>query len=85
MSKKSGREDAAVVQNKHVSVVQMSRKILEEIVFYRADFVIEDEHSRCRAIGERLLGDEFRRKMKIEVGDEHRVGGTECIESVGRY
>ena len=51
--------------------MQMSRKILEVIVFYRSGLAIEDEHPRGRAIGERLLGDEFGRKMKIEVGDEH--------------
>ena len=85
MSKKSGGENAAVVQNENIARMQMSWEISEMVVFYCASLAVKHQHSRSRTISERLLCDEFRRKVKVEVGDEHGVSGTECIESVARY
>jgi hypothetical protein len=71
MSKKAGRKDSAVIQNENIALVQMSGKIGEQIVLDRAGLPVEHQHPRGAAIGERLLRNQFRRKMEIEVGDEH--------------
>src|SRR5689334_7116781 len=54
----------------------MSRKICELFVFQRAAMPLEHQHARGGAIGEGRLRDEFRRKMKVKVRDEHGLVGT---------
>jgi hypothetical protein len=51
--------------------MQASRKISEVIVVNRAGITIKNQHARAGAISERRLRNEFRRKIKVEVGDEH--------------
>ena len=47
------------------------RKVAKDPIFPSAFSAIHDEHARRRPIRKRLLRDEFRRQLIIEVGDAH--------------
>src|SRR5438477_92041 len=71
MSEKPGGKNSAVVEYQDIAGVQMLGEIPELIISKCPGAPVQHEHSRSRPIRERLLCDEFFRKMKIEVGDEH--------------
>ena len=83
MSEQASREDSAVIQNENIAAIEMSRKTSEEIVFYGVALAIKNQHARRGAISERLLRDEFRRKIKVKVGDEHGSVDVEPAPSAG--
>jgi hypothetical protein len=56
--------------------MQMIGELSEVIVCYRTAMPIDHQHPRRGAFGERLLGDEFWRKMEVEVGNEHGLWVT---------
>jgi len=67
MPVKPGREHLSVVENNQIALLQQVRKIAKTTVFYSAILSRHPEHARGRSILEWLLGNQFFRKMVIEL------------------
>jgi hypothetical protein len=66
------REDARVVHDKDVAVPQQTGKITDELMLHASAVAVEAEQACSRAIGGRLLRNQFGGEIEIEVADVHR-------------
>lgn len=66
-----GGKDAGVVENHNIAGAQEIGKVAEVAVLIVAALALQVQHAGTVAGGERPLGDEFGRKVEIEIGDQH--------------
>jgi hypothetical protein len=78
----TSRKDAAAIDDQEVAPAQQGGKVLEGAVLGAAGSPVEDEQARGIALGARLLGNQLRGEVVLEVGDLQNsffcgvVGGT---------
>ncbi len=62
---------AGIIENQAVASGEIAGEIPEPAVFPLSGGAIDHQHPRSGAFGEGFLGDEFFRKMVVEIGNEH--------------
>lgn len=65
------RNYAGVIEHKKVTLPEQIGKVEEVFIFQMARRAVEREHPCRIPLGRRLLGDQFRGKVEVKVGDAH--------------
>ncbi len=67
----TGRKDARIVQYQAIAGLQVAGKVAEQAVLPHASGAIQHQHARSGAILQRLLGDQLRRQVIVELAQMH--------------
>lgn len=70
-SAQARRNDAGVVQHEDISGAQEIQNIAKLAMLDTARFAVQHEEARLIARRRRMLGNQFRRQIKIEIGGAH--------------
>jgi hypothetical protein len=70
--------DAAVVQHQQVPRSQLFGQLVKLRVFPRPAFPVQDEHAAAAAFRRGFLRDKLRRKIEVEVGNQH---SSDCMKA----
>src|SRR5947207_553279 len=73
-AEKPCRKDARVVDDEDIAPLEKLGKGRDGFVDHGPDCAIEEEHARGAPLRCRLLRDQFRRKIEIEIADIHVRG-----------
>src|SRR6516162_5274168 len=71
MSQQARGEDLRVVEYEAIAGAEETGQVAETAVFPALLGTAQEEHTRCRAIGQWLLGDQLLGKVVVELGDQH--------------
>jgi len=70
---KPGRKDAGIVEDDEIAGLQKIREVAEQAIGIFAAGSLQVQHAGAVAGGEGFLGDEFGRKVEVEIGNPHGV------------
>jgi hypothetical protein len=71
VAEQTRREDASVVDDHQVAGPKQIRQVRDQPVIDRAGLAPESQQTRGGALRRRFLGNEFRRKLIVELADIH--------------
>jgi hypothetical protein len=73
VGEEAGGDDSGVVEDEEIAGEQELGDVAEGAMLDLTGGAVNDHHAGRGAVGERFAGDEFRRKMVVEVGGEHEA------------
>ncbi len=71
MAEEARGKDAGIVEDKAIAGAEVGGEVAEGAIFPAAGGAVHDQHAGGGAVGERLLRDQLRRQVVIEIGEVH--------------